>query len=83
MLKTECTANVLLSRVYPETGSYYNLVFLLMVLIYPCSLGLIVSSYLQTGCNQNPLDYCQSVVSRADHYSGFNLITANFRFIIG
>ena len=51
------------------------------ILIYPCSLGLIVSSYLQMGCNQNPLDYCKSVVSRADQYSGFNLITANFRFI--
>ena len=40
----------------------------------------MVSSYLQRSCSETPLDYCQSVVSHAGLYSGFNLITAKLRW---
>lgn len=41
--------------------------------------GHLVSEFLQSGCNQSPLDYCQSVMSQAQQYEGFNIITARFR----
>ena len=50
---------------------------------HPHSLGLLVSGYLQEVSKQlSPLDYCQSVLSNAQHYSGFNLITAKFRYFL-
>ena len=34
-----------------------------------CVLGVLVSDFLQSGCEQSPLDYCQSVLTQAELYS--------------
>ena len=44
--------------------------------------GHLVSDFLQSvpvQSPESPLTYCQSVLSEADQYSGFNLITARLR----
>ncbi|CAI8058562.1 Transport and Golgi organization 2 homolog [Geodia barretti] len=43
------------------------------------SRGTLVSEFLKSDCNQTPQDYCQSVLSNAHLYSGFNLITARIK----
>ena len=42
--------------------------------------GTLVSEFLKRDCNQTPQDYCQSVLSNAHLYSGFNLITARIKY---
>ena len=47
--------------------------------LFACCVGLLVSDFLQSGPDVTSLGYCRDVMSDAQDYSGFNLITVNLR----